>query len=606
MKKRIVIVSSEFGKHGGGLSNNASNLFQLLVDMNFDVEVVISSQFNLSDPTLIQPNDSIIHNKISVSSGGYNSKLQRDLFFRGHLNNTLFNLKHTIPDLIISFGAGLNGLFASELSSKLNCKLIIMPRGSELNLAISNSDLIHCNKTCLSKASSVVSVSNELLDRAKEIYYSPSCVYKVIPNTINFLIDNKIKNSSSKIILGTGAKYLNEKKGIFNLIYALSILNNLSSNKFNLHLCGFIDQDLKKSYQDLIEKLNLNQYVTFVGFLARDEFLVEIQNWDIALQASICEGFSNSIGDAISVGISFMISNTGYIAEQIYEDYPELVFDNLTPKSIAVKIHNAYFNNNINHLCESAIKIIKHSVSKESIYSEWKSFIDVTLSVDKQIPNSINTDNVISLMLHEISDSEFSGVDLPINKFSEFCFVVKQTGYKLCSAEEYFNSENKSNLIICTFDDGYKSVFKLALPILKNYSFTATVFVCPKHIGKVNDWNPKDKLTRFHMTLDELLELKYEGWEIGSHGTEHISFHRLDENEILLSVKESKLLLEKHFGIIYSFAYPYGDTSQIIETIVKQHYSNVFTTNLGGTHVLLDRHRIKRYIFDELQSLYKK
>lgn len=604
MKKRIIIVTSEFGKHGGGLSNSASNLFQLLVDMNFDVEVVISSQS--SNSILEQSNDSIFHNKIAISSGGYNSRLHNDLFFRGHLNNTIFNLKHTIPDLIISFGAGLNGLFASELSSELNCKLVIMPRGSELNLAISNSELNYYNKKCLSKALSVVSVSNELLERAKEIYFSPFCIYKVIPNIINIQNISNIKIDDSKIILGTGSKFLNEKKGIFNLIYALYILNNLSSNKFNLYLCGFIDEDLKDSYQELIEKLKLNQNITFVGPLTRTEFLIEIQNWDIALQTSICEGFSNSIGDAISVGISFMISNTGYIAEQIFEDFPELVFDNLTPESIAEKIYNAYFNNDIKHLCEGAIGIIKHNVSKESIYREWKDFIDVTLSDEKQIPISINTDSVISLMLHEISDTEFSGVDLPINKFTELCFAIKQKGYKLCSAVEYFNSENKSNLIICTFDDGYKSVYKFAFPILKKYSFTATVFVCPKHMGKANDWNPKDKLTRYHMTLDELLKLKEEGWEIGSHGTEHISFHRLDEKEILQSVIESKLFLEKHFGEIYSFAYPYGDTSPIIETIVKQHYSNVFTTNFGGTHVLLDRHRIKRYLFDELQSLFKK
>ncbi len=604
MKKRIIIVTSEFGKQGGGLSTSASNLFQLLVDLNFVVEVIISSQH--SNQIIEKSNKSIFHNKIVISSGGYNSRLQSDLFFRGHLNNTIFYLKHTKPDLIISFGAGLNGLFASELSSKLNSKLVIMPRGSELNLAISNSDLYYYNKKCLSKASSVVSVSNELIERSKEIYYSPFCIYKVIPNAINFCNFNSIKNGDSEIILGTGAKFLNEKKGIFNLIYALYILNNMSSNKFNLNLCGFIDEDLKDSYQELIEKLKLNQNITFVGSLTRAEFLLEIQNWDIALQTSICEGFSNSIGDAISVGISFMISNTGYIAEQIFEDFPELVFDNLTPESIAEKIYNAYFNNDIKQLCEGAIGIIKHNVSKESIYREWKDFIDVTLSDEKQIPISINTNSVISLMLHEISDTEFSGVDLPINKFTELCFAIKQKGYTLCSAVEYFNSENKSNLIICTFDDGYKSVYKFAFPILKKYSFTATVFVCPKHMGKSNDWNPKDKLTRFHMTLDELLKLKEEGWEIGSHGIEHISFHRLDEKEILQSVIESKMFLEKHFGEIHSFAYPYGDTSAIIETIVKQHYSNIFTTNLGGTHVLLDRHRIKRYLFDELQSLFKK
>ena len=111
-------------------------------------------------------------------------------------------------------------------------------------------------------------------------------------------------------------------------------------------------------------------------------------------------------------------------------------------------------------------------------------------------------------------------------------------------------------------------------------------------------------MKRFHLTLPELLILKNEGWEIGSHGTQHISFHRLDEKEILNSLEYSKSILTESFGNIVSFAYPYGDTSPFIESIVANHYSNVFTTTTGGTHILLDRQRIKRYSFDEIQTLF--
>lgn len=603
MKKRIVIVTSEFGKQGGGLSKSASNLFHLLCDMNFDVEVIISTQSiasNINSTT----NSTIIHDTINVSSGGYNSSLQRDLFFRGHLNNTLYYLKDRQPNLIISFGAGLNGLFASELSCKLNCKLVVMPRGSEINLAISNAELYYYNQKCLSKASSIVSISNELIQRTKEIYYSPFCIYQVIPNEITFKSNKATKKENNNIVLGTGAKYLNEKKGIYNLIVALSILNKKSDKKFDLHLCGSIDDDLKIKYQNLIKELSLNSYVKFTGELSSDEFLKEIKNWDIALQTSPCEGFSNSIGDAISIGVPFITSNTGYIAEQINKDFPELVFENLLPESIALKIINTYFNNDIKKLFDNAVEIIKTNVQKESIYNEWKHFLDSTFTSKNHNSIKLKNDNILSLMLHDISDSKFSSVDLPKNKLSNFCTLVYELGYKLCSANEFFSSEKKSNLIVCTFDDGYKSVLQSAFPIFRQYSFTATVFVCPNHIGKTNAWNPKDKVKRFHMTLDELHKLKNEGWEIGSHGLEHISFHRLDENEILNSATKSKIFLEKEFGEIHSFAYPYGDSSPIIEAIIRKHYDNVFNTDKGGTHIMLDRHRIKRYLFDELQSLF--
>jgi hypothetical protein len=57
---------------------------------------------------------------------------------------------------------------------------------------------------------------------------------------------------------------------------------------------------------------------------------------------------------------------------------------------------------------------------------------------------------------------------------------------------------------------------------------------------------------------------------------------------------------------INSFAYPYGDTSPFIEQIVKSQFENVFTTDSGGTHILLDRHRIRRYSFTEIQTLFSR
>lgn len=606
MSKQIVIVTSEFGKHGGGLSNSASKLFKTLNGLGFNVQVVISSQSVINDNDLNQDQQKIIHDTVKVANGGHNQSLQRDLFFRGHLNNVLQILQGKKPELIIAFGAGLNGLFASELSKKTCSKLVVMPRGSELNLAISNAELFHYNRECLAQATAIVAVSNELLKRAKEIYFRPSCSFKTIPNIIEFEnFHTTSKKKTSEIILGTGAKFLNEKKGIHNLISALHILNKTPNRKFNLQLCGFVDEDLKKNYLELIRLLKLEHHVNFLGVMNRNEFLLEMQGWDVALQSSFCEGFSNSIGDAICIGKPFIISNTGFIAEQINEQFPELIFSELTAEGIANKIQDTYFKKDIDRLCKDAVRSIKKLVSKEVVYSEWKHFLDELFTTKENHSIGFNNENILSLMLHEISDSDFSSIDLPKNKFSELCKSVSQAGFHFCSAEKYFNSADKSKLIVCTFDDGYKSVLHTALPILKKFSFTATVFVCTDHIGKSNDWNPKDKTKRFHLTLPELLALKNEGWEIGSHGTQHISFLRLDEKEILHSLENSKSILAESFGNINSFAYPYGDTSVFVESIVAKQFSNIFTTFSGGTHILLDRQRIKRYSFDEIQTLFK-
>lgn len=608
MKIKILIITSEFGKQGGGLSNSATQLANHLCDLGFVVEVVVSSQSLINDD-VNQLNLKVIQDTIEVASGGYNPNLQRDLFFRGHLNNVYIQQQKDLPDLIIAFGCGLNGLFASELSKLLKVLLVAMPRGSELNLATSNPDLFHFNQKCFEQAVALVCVSNELMQRAKNIFYNPQVIYKVIPNIIN--IDEKLfeetnKKSSNEIIIGTGAKYLNEKKGIANLLQAMVLLNQNLKQKFTLHLAGFVDDDLLSKYNEIIKTFHIKSRAKFLGVLNRKQFLDEMQNWDIALQGSFSEGFSNSIGDAISIGKPFMITDTGFVAEQIRTDFPELIFFNSTPESIAEKLSETFFKKDIVKLSAEAATSIKQIVCSEAIILQWKTIIGELLSLQKNTIIQLKNEHIISLMLHDISETNFTGVDLPIEKLEVLCKIVDDNGLQFCSAEQYFSSLEKSRLLICSFDDGYKSVLKFGLPILSRFNFTATVFVCTNHIGQTNAWNPKDKTNREHMTMEELHLLKNQGWEIGSHGTNHISFNRLSEEEILSNLTESKSVLSSHFGKINSFAYPYGDTSPFIEQIVKSQFENVFTTDSGGTHILLDRHRIRRYSFTEIQTLFSR
>lgn len=56
-----------------------------------------------------------------------------------------------------------------------------------------------------------------------------------------------------------------------------------------------------------------------------------MKSWDFYIQGSYCEGFSNSVGDYLSLGKPFVLSNSGFIAESIKSDMSEIVFDNFIP-----------------------------------------------------------------------------------------------------------------------------------------------------------------------------------------------------------------------------------------------------------------------------------
>lgn len=125
-------------------------------------------------------------------------------------------------------------------------------------------------------------------------------------------------------------------------------------------------------------------------------------------------------------------------------------------------------------------------------------------------------------------------------------------------------------LIICiNFDDGYKSVYQNALPILQSYGIKASCFV--------NSGTISEEQT---MSWEELRELKHSyGWEIGAHGYKH-------PNLALLSFEEAKMQIEQDFTLLQeqgfkpkSFALPYGICPQEYLSLVKAKYQNIRGSN---------------------------
>lgn len=116
--------------------------------------------------------------------------------------------------------------------------------------------------------------------------------------------------------------------------------------------------------------------------------------------------------------------------------------------------------------------------------------------------------------------------------------------------------------IIISFDDGYKSTFEFAAPILKKYGMAGTVFIPTNLVGL-----GRGKGTR--MTWDEVKALADAGFEIGSHSLWHPYLTK--SGKARAEIFESKKILEEKLGQpIEVFAYPFGDYNSVIESLVKE------------------------------------
>ncbi|MBO1337399.1 polysaccharide deacetylase family protein [Streptomyces sp. VRA16 Mangrove soil] len=113
-------------------------------------------------------------------------------------------------------------------------------------------------------------------------------------------------------------------------------------------------------------------------------------------------------------------------------------------------------------------------------------------------------------------------------------------------------------LVGLTFDDGYGDFVENAVPLLRHYDCSATVFVLPGRLGGQNDWDaegPRKPL----LTAQGIRAAAAAGMEIGSHGLTHVDLTRADEEQRRAEIQRSKAQLEELTGgAVHGFCYPYG------------------------------------------------
>jgi peptidoglycan/xylan/chitin deacetylase (PgdA/CDA1 family) len=110
--------------------------------------------------------------------------------------------------------------------------------------------------------------------------------------------------------------------------------------------------------------------------------------------------------------------------------------------------------------------------------------------------------------------------------------------------------------VIVTFDDAYRSVHDLALPLLQDYRIPATIFVPTAYIGGESSW---DQPSSALMTPAELSAMVERGCELGFHSHTHRSFRDLAPSEIAEEIEAGRRAFDENgLPAVPILAYPYG------------------------------------------------
>ncbi len=147
-------------------------------------------------------------------------------------------------------------------------------------------------------------------------------------------------------------------------------------------------------------------------------------------------------------------------------------------------------------------------------------------------------------------------------------------------AQSLSQIQRHDKVVILNFDDGRKTQFTQAKPILDKYGFKATFNVVCDYLD-----NKKG-----YMNWKDIETLQKEGHDIASHSMSHAHLEKLSKKGVLFEVAQSKKCLEDHGINVTTFAYPFneGPSDKNIINIVAKYYDFARTASSPITFLNCD------------------
>lgn len=137
------------------------------------------------------------------------------------------------------------------------------------------------------------------------------------------------------------------------------------------------------------------------------------------------------------------------------------------------------------------------------------------------------------------------------------------------------SSSNPNIQVALTFDDGYACLYDTVLPILNAANAVGTVYV---NTGWIDQQSRKASCAELghypaeqFLTWNEVLALDEAGWEIGSHGVEHIDLTKQSADMMRKELCDSKKEIEQQLRkSCHHFAYTFGKHSKLVRKAVSE------------------------------------
>jgi len=160
------------------------------------------------------------------------------------------------------------------------------------------------------------------------------------------------------------------------------------------------------------------------------------------------------------------------------------------------------------------------------------------------------------LCYHSVGQADLGVNDCSPSRFRRHIEFAIRHGFRFVPAAAIASGRGELRDLAITFDDGWKSVFTVAAPLLREYQIPWTLFVTTGLVENPSDWHRPRMLT-----WNDVAELSKMGVEIGSHSVSHPDFGAIDQQRAVEELKESRGTLQSRLNLpVDCFAIPFGQS----------------------------------------------
>lgn len=202
------------------------------------------------------------------------------------------------------------------------------------------------------------------------------------------------------------------------------------------------------------------------------------------------------------------------------------------------------------------------------------------------------------LAYHSVDDQR-ARVSVPPKRFVRQMRLLRTLGVRCLTMSQLLADNDPSPAVALTFDDGFRSVHEVVLPVLNDLGYVATAFPIVTGLGRHTAWRDEDgELPEYDlMTAKQLAELVAAGWEIGSHTMNHRCCVLRDAADLGRDLTESRDRLQDLLAVtIAGLAYPQGcHDDEVHRAAADNGYAWACTTApgaLSGTAGCYDLQRV--------------